>query len=299
MTELVLSLFPGVGLLDRAFRETAAVDCDSTCGEPAVCDGPAFCVCAGPDRVTGGDVCDFAGVAGRFDGIIAGPPCQGFSVANQFRSDDSHPSVQNSREMLRQTLRIIDECRPEWFLIENVPTVPDVRLAGYSVQRIAISDWECGGVQLRSRVIQFGSLAGDIIRPKRVNDETRNRKKGRPPRSITTKSATHVDFPDVCRRQGLPQPLQLPGWHRTAKIRAVGNGVPLTMGRVLAAAVVCRAPRDVAADCACDCGRSVSTRALTATPSCRKRKQLQQQRPRPFVCLDGYRDPSMGLTDVG
>ncbi len=223
MNELVLSLFPGVGLLDRAFLSEG------------------FCVVQAADKITGGDVREFAGVPGRFDGIVAGPPCQGFSVANTFRTEADHWSVQNSREMLRQTCRIIVECRPEWFLIENVPTVPDVRIAGYSVQRIPITDLECGGQQLRCRHVQFGSLKGDVIRPERVNDCTRNRKKGRTPKAVTTKTERWKDFPDVCRRQGLEKPLELAGWCRTAKVRAVGNGVPLRIGRALAAAVAKRA----------------------------------------------------------
>lgn len=271
MTELVLSLFPGIGLLDRAFSSAG------------------FCVVRGPDLITGGDVREFAGIAGRFDGVVAGPPCQGFSVANSFRTQDDHKSVVNSRRMLQETCRIILECRPGWWLIENVPGVPDVRIDGYAVQRIPINDMECGGVQLRSRHVQFGSIDGRIIRPVRVNDCTRNRKKGRPSKAVTTKTERWKDFPDVCRRQGLDAPIELPGWCRTAKVKAVGNGVPLRIGRVLAAAVLCRAPRETAADCQCGCGRSVSHRGLTATATCRKRKQLSSL-PRPWVDVDGYHD---------
>lgn len=271
MNELVLSLFPGVGLLDRAFAAAG------------------FCVVQAADKITGGDIRDFAGVPGRLNGIVAGPPCQGFSVANEYRRDDTHHSVINSREMLQHTCRIITECEPEWFLIENVPCVPDVRIKGYSVQRIPITDLECGGVQLRSRHIQFGSLKGDIIRPVRVNNLTRNRKKGRPTLSVTTKTDRWTDFPDLCRRQGLDEPIELPGWFRTAKFRAVGNGVPLRMGKILAEAVACRAQRDPGTDCQCDCGRTVSERALTATASCRKRKQLSSI-PKPWVDVEGYHE---------
>ncbi len=271
MNEVVLSLFPGIGLLDRAFAAAG------------------FCVVQAPDLITGGDVREFAGIPGRFDGIVAGPPCQGFSVANRHRTAAEHRSVVNSRRMLQETCRIITECEPEWFLIENVPCVPDVRIDSYQVQRIPITDLECGGVQLRSRHVQFGSKCGEIIRPVRVNDCTRNRKKGRPAKAVTTKTERWKDFPDVCRRQGLEAPLQLPGWYQSAKVRAVANGVPLRMGRALAAAVALRAPRETAADCQCGCGRPVSDRALTATASCRKRKQLASQ-PKPWVDLDGYHD---------
>lgn len=271
MKELVLSLFPGVGLLDRAFVEAG------------------FCVVQAQDKITGGDIRKFSGVLGRLDGIVAGPPCQGFSVANPHRRKSDHPSVMNSREMLWHTVRIITECQPEWFLIENVPCVPDVRIDGYSVQRIPITDLECGGKQLRSRHIQFGSKNGDIIRPKRVTDLTRNRKKGRKMKSVTTKTDRWTDFPDLCRRQGLDEPLQLDGWFRTAKFKAVGNGVPLRMGKILAEAVLCRAQRNPDADCQCDCGRSVSSRALTALPSCRKRKQLANE-PHPWIDIEGYHE---------
>lgn len=269
MNELVLSLFPGVGLLDRAFTETG------------------FCVVQAADKITGGDIRDFDGIFGLFSGIIAGPPCQGFSVANPHRKNADHKSVVNSRQMLQHTCRIIHTCQPMWFLIENVPCVPDVRIEGYTVQRIPITDQECGGVQLRSRHVQFGSRFNLIIRPERVNDFTRNRKKGRPSKSVTTKTDRWTDFPDLCRRQGLDKPIELPGWYRTAKFKAVGNGVPLRMGRVLAAAVAVRGSRCPKTDCQCDCGRTVIARALTATSSCRKRKQMASV-PKPWVDVDGY-----------
>lgn len=271
VTELVLSLFPGVGLLDRAFAANG------------------FCIVQAADKITGGDVREFRGVEFAFEGIVAGPPCQGFSAANSYRKEDDHHSVQNSREMLQQTCRIIMECRPEWFLIENVPRVPDVRIDGYTIQRIPITDRECGGVQLRSRHVQFGSRLGDVIRPARVNDCTRNRKKGRPAKAVTTKTERWKDFPDVCRRQGLEAQIDLPGWTRSAKVKAVGNGVPLRMGRALAAAILDRAgPRE--SDCLCGCGREVSGKQLTATASCRKRKQLSSI-PKPWVDIDGYHEP--------
>lgn len=61
MSGLVLSLFPGIGLLDRAFEEEG------------------FCVVRGPDLLWGGDVRRFHPPAGLFAGIIGGPPCQAFS----------------------------------------------------------------------------------------------------------------------------------------------------------------------------------------------------------------------------
>ena len=54
---LVLSLFPGIGLLDRAFELEG------------------FCVVRGPDLLWGGDIKTFHPPAGVFDGVIGGPPC--------------------------------------------------------------------------------------------------------------------------------------------------------------------------------------------------------------------------------
>lgn len=273
MNGLVLSLFPGVDLLGRAFAAAG------------------FVVVTGPDPVTGGDIRDFRGVAGRFDGIIGGPPCQGFSAANAYRTNPDHESVKRSREMLGHFVRIVHQCQPRWFLCENVPAVPTVRVPGSPpAQRIPITDWECGGVQLRTRHIQFGHVDGWIIRPKRSVIE--RSKIGRKAEAITTKPVSRwQSYAAQCRKQGLSEPLRLPGWTKEAKFRAVGNGVPLGMGRALAAAVVDCGPRDDK-DCPCGCGRRLIGRQRASTASCRKRLQLMRDQPRDFVDLSGYHSHS-------
>ena len=265
---LILSLFPGVDLLGRAFA------------------AEGWAVVTGPDVCTGGDIRDFAGIKGRFDGVIGGPPCQGFSVANAYRNDPNHPSVKNSREMLGHFIRVVSECDPTWFLCENVPTVPDVRVPGHSVQRVALTDCDCGGVQLRTRHFQFGHVDGYIIRPERtVIDRA---KTGRKPESITTKPISRWEsYAQHCRKQGLEKPLKLPGWTKEAKFRAIGNGVPLEMGRVVAAAVGVAGPRQ-SNDCPCGCGRRLSGKKRAATASCRKRLQINRDRVRDYVDFHGW-----------
>lgn len=49
---LVLSLFPGIGLLDMAFEQEG------------------FCIVRGPDILWGGDIHSFAAPAGKFNGLI-------------------------------------------------------------------------------------------------------------------------------------------------------------------------------------------------------------------------------------
>lgn len=60
-TPLVLSLFPGIGLLDRAFEEHG------------------FTTVRGPDVLWGGDIHRFHAPHGVFTGIIGGPPCPAHS----------------------------------------------------------------------------------------------------------------------------------------------------------------------------------------------------------------------------
>lgn len=59
--QLVLSLFPGIDLLGRAFKESG------------------FCVVQGGDPIYGGDVREEHYPPGKFAGVIGGPPCQSFS----------------------------------------------------------------------------------------------------------------------------------------------------------------------------------------------------------------------------
>ena len=57
-----------------------------------------------------------------------GPPCQGLSCANTKRIDASHGIVIHSRNMLREFVRLAEQFEPDWFLCENAPIVPDIRV---------------------------------------------------------------------------------------------------------------------------------------------------------------------------
>ena len=246
--ELVLSLFPGLDLLGMAFTEAG------------------FSVVRGPDPLYNTRIEDFHIPAGVVTGIIAGPPCQDFSKARRCK-----PSG-HGLAMLAELLRCINEARPEWVLIENVPQVPDVRHPLYSHQRLDIADCECGGTQLRRRHVQFLSLRGHIIRPERRFQRPRHA-------AIMTAAtaATSHSYAEICRRQGFSGPVTMPGWSREAKVRAVGNGVPLCIGRRLAIAVSLRSPPDPHTDCVCGCGRPISASAWQAGPACRKRMERRRR----------------------
>jgi DNA (cytosine-5)-methyltransferase 1 len=255
---LVLSLFPGIDLLGRGF------------------EAEGFCVVRGPDLIYGGDIRAFHPAPGRFDGVIGGPPCQDFSKAR--RSEPTGYGL----EMLDQFTRVVSEAQPTWFLMENVPTVPNVRVEGYSIQRFDLNANECGLRQNRPRHFQYGDRRGYVIIVERHAQLSHTE------RCCTASEGNKPnrrDWKTFCELQGLPGDFDLPGMSRTEKYRAVGNGVPVPMARVIARAVTsARAPVGFRI-CECGCGRPVGGSRVTATVACRKR--LQRQRDLASVTVPG------------
>lgn len=146
---LVLSLFPGIGLLDRAFEEEG------------------FTVVRGPDVLWGGDIRTFHPPLGRFDGVIGGPPCQAFStLANLVRAKGHEPRFGN---LIPQFERVVDEAEPRWFLMENVPQAPTPCLDrnGYGLHDFVLCNSHVGAEdgfgqeQERKRRFTFGVLHGE------------------------------------------------------------------------------------------------------------------------------------------
>ena len=244
--DLILSIFPGADLLGRAFEEEG------------------FCVVRGPDIVWGGDIRAFHAPAGRFNGVIGGSPCQDFSRARRA------PPTGEGLELLGHFARVVGEASPDWFLLENVPGVPDIAVPGYAVQRFNLNAAECGARQNRLRAFQFGSRDGTCLVVDRGVTPAEVA-----PCCMATEAARlgRRGFGDFCELQGLPRDFDLPGLSLAAKYRAVGNGVPLQMGRVIASSVHRRGESQFMTLCACGCGRRVTGRASTAGPACRKRQE--------------------------
>jgi DNA (cytosine-5)-methyltransferase 1 len=170
--------------------------------------------------------------------------------------------------MLNQYARVVTEAQPNWWLLENVPGVPDVHIAGYSVQRFNLFAWEFGCRQSRNRSFQFGSRGGlglVILR------RTQSHLQSLAPAVLARD--THRNFADLCELQGLPRSFDLPGLSRTAKIRAVGNGVPVPMAKAVAEAIRDRPVTHNYRLCCCGCGRLLTgaQRQRSATAACRKR----------------------------
>ena len=232
--DLVLSLFPGIGLLDQAFEEAG------------------FCMVRGPDLLWGGDVRSFHPPRGRFDGIVGGPPCQAFS---RMRHIVEANGFETSPNLIPEFERVVSEAAPAWFLMENVTEAPLPVVPGYLVRDVVLSDHWVGGETSRQRRFSFGTEAGlrlqvETLALHRPDPERAAMARGggrttpvalggsrRPKRSLNGEAPRRLALADHARLQGLPEDFDLPPFTASAKIQAIGNGVPLAMGRAVAAAV--------------------------------------------------------------
>jgi DNA (cytosine-5)-methyltransferase 1 len=250
-SHLVLSLFPGAGLLDRGFEQAG------------------FIVVRGPDTLLGQRIEDFHFLPRTVTGIIGGPPCQDFSRARR------HPPTGHGLKMLREYARVVTEAQPLWWLMENVPQVPDVHIPGYVTQRFNLFAFEFGCAQKRNRSFQFGSRDGvPLVIERGIQSHF-----GRKLAPAVLAKDHRKNFADVCELQGLPRNFDLPGLSRSAKYRAVGNGVPVPMARAVAVAIRDRRPITERL-CICGCGRILRgvRRQRSATPACRKRIERSHRR---------------------
>lgn len=69
-------------------------------------------------NLSGKDLLERAGlVQGELDGLIGGPPCQGFSTMGKRQLEDSR------NDLFGHFMRLVGETRPAFFLAENVPGI--------------------------------------------------------------------------------------------------------------------------------------------------------------------------------
>lgn len=225
---LVLSLFPGIGLLDMAFEEEG------------------FCVVRGPDVLWGGDIRRFHIEMERFEGVIGSPPCQPHSPLAQF-------GTTQVEDLTGEFWRIVDEGWPDFYVTENVATAPIVDHESYAVSSIVVNNRWFGGIQQRKRRVTVALWRGERgTRPldlkKLLSAECVALE---PTEHVLTVTSAHqgngrnpnrkiqrVTVQEATRYQGLPDdflarsPLTAAG-----KLKAIANGVPLPMGRAIARSV--------------------------------------------------------------
>lgn len=254
--QLVLSLFPGIGLLDMAFELEG------------------FCVVRGPDVLWGGDIRRFHPPAGKFDGVIGGPPCQAFSrLAHMVRHNGYEPKFGN---LIPEFERVVSEAQPTWFVMENVPDAPTAQPLGYATWSTLLNNRQCfdedgkPATQNRVRRWTFGDRrtgkrtvllidvaameassfqyaatgAGRVAVPVAIGGSGKQKKTLRNARKVDYRDALNQctrrsaeGFAAVKRLQSLPDDFDLPPFTVEAKVKAIANGVPLPMGRAIAKAV--------------------------------------------------------------
>lgn len=223
MSGLVLSLFPGIGLLDMAFEEEG------------------FCVVRGPDLLWGGDIRRFHPPMGQFDGVIGGPPCQKFSGLN---------NLAVARGVIFENLipefeRVVHEAIPRWFVMENVLAAPEPVVSGYAVRAQPVDNRWFGGEQHRKRRISFGTFGGHDLHLQTAALESPIWKA-----AVTSAHAgarrvrakgdiARYPIEEALRLQGLPSDFFGKACPLTAqgKLKVVAQGVPLPLGRAVARAV--------------------------------------------------------------
>lgn len=220
----ILSLFPGIGLLDMAFEEMG------------------FLVVRGPDLLWGGDIRTFHPSRGYFQGVIGGPPCQAFSRLRYFVE---YNGLEITPNLIPEFERCVREAQPVWFLMENVAHSPVPCVEGYGVHSQLLDNRQCGGVQQRLRRISFGTHDGRPLRLSYTREPAEYApavmangyyKDETDPSSQTGHTSKKI-LARMMELQGLPDGFMLPGMTLEGATHAVGNGVPLPMGRAIARAV--------------------------------------------------------------
>lgn len=218
---LVLSLFPGIGLLDAAFEEQD------------------FCVVRGPDLLWGGDIKRFRPPAGKFDGVIGGPPCQAYSTARKIAPGDG------AEDLIHEFVRCCEEAAPRWIVMENVRAAFGRRLVPADWHPCRLRDWDCGGETHRTRYFWTWPFA--LLEP--------SARPGNPSYSVLASTAKKgrsryasdkrflggaLPLDQYERLQGAPgvmRSMVKAGASKQFAVRLLGNGVPLAMGRTVARAV--------------------------------------------------------------
>lgn len=290
MDDLVLSIFHGADLFGRGFEQEG------------------FCVVRAGEIELGFDIRNFSPVRHKFDGIIAGTPCQKFSSANRNKTHTAINCDCEGCKMLFEFKRVVTQAAPDWFLLENVPTVPNVTIPGYKVQRFDLNAKECGLKQNRLRHFQFGSKTGVELWIERNSFAESHLE----PCCMASegKKGKRRAFADFCELQGLPRDFKLPMLSIAKNYQVVGNGVAVPMARLIANSIrrqitlrnhnfhpdshagqsqtkpvqsqfdcVSTAENNYRAVtlCKCGCGRRVTGRQKAANAACRKRLERKRK----------------------
>lgn len=117
----IIDLFCGagglsLGAVQAGFTPRLAVDVDPVLGDGHRRNHPACKLLIGDlAQREALELKELSGAQGRLSGVIRGPPCQGFSSIGKRRSDDPR------NMLLHRFFHLVEELKPKFFLMENVP----------------------------------------------------------------------------------------------------------------------------------------------------------------------------------
>lgn len=220
---LVLSVFPGMGLLDQAFEEMG------------------FTVVRGPDILWGGDIQRFNTPPGVFEGVIGGPPCQVFSNAKHVGGAAS------AVDLIPEFIRVVADAQPAWVVMENVPQARGHTAIPSTWMPTMLRDWDCGGFTNRRRVFWTWPfwLAVPAARegtPSRSVIASTNRQGSRgqssyaDERGFLDANLPTAEYGRLQGADGITARLERLSASKRFIVNVLGNGVPLAMGRHVARA---------------------------------------------------------------
>lgn len=180
-----ISLFAGAGGLDlgveqAGFEVRAAVEYDADACSSLRANFPGLAVIEGDiRRVSTGDLLTAAGLkAGAVDLLVGGPPCTPFSKSGYWL-EHKRRGLDPEASLLEHYVRILDEARPQMFLLENVFALAysnhnrmwldflleSFERLGYGVTQQTVLAADYGVPQRRQRLILVGSLEGAPAMP--------------------------------------------------------------------------------------------------------------------------------------
>jgi len=183
----IIDLFAGAGGLSlgaarAGFDISAAVEIDEYALETHVKNFPhTRHLDRDVSKLTGKSLLELAGLkGGELDGLIGGPPCQGFSYMGKRNVDDDR------NDLFYHFFRLVEEIAPAFFVAENVPGIlspqyngirekafSEVRDRYVLLEPIEVKANEYGAPTTRTRIFFIGfdpkritEMSSDMFRPR-------------------------------------------------------------------------------------------------------------------------------------
>ena len=163
----LVDLFCGAGGMSLGFNQENfktifANDIEDSCIQTYILNHPEV----DPSKVVLGDIKNLASTVNTYiegeqvDVLIGGPPCQGFSLANQQRVIDDPRN-----KLYKEYVSVVNTTRPKFFVMENVEGMKsianqieeDFQNIGYTVKYQVLNAIDFGVPQNRKRIIFIGN----------------------------------------------------------------------------------------------------------------------------------------------